>query len=52
MIYQSIKENRPEINYKGFLMRGEVLRLNNPTPVTNIVYNWIDDELKDIGWIE
>ena len=52
MIYQSIKENRPGINYKGFLMKGEALHLNNPTPVTNIVYDWINDELKDIGWIE
>lgn len=52
MIYQSIKENRPGIDYKGFLMRGEILHLNNPTPVTNIVYDWLGHELKDIGWIE
>lgn len=51
-VYQNIKENRPKMNYKGFIMRSEVLRLNNPTPVTNIVYDWLDNELEDIGWIE
>lgn len=33
-------------------MRSQLLHLNNPTPVTNIVYEWLDDELEDIGWIE
>lgn len=52
MISQNIKKNRPELKYKGFIMRSECLRLNNPTPVTNVVYDWLDSELKDIGWIK
>lgn len=51
-ISRNINESRPESNYRGFTICSEVLRLNNPKPVTNIVYKWLESELRKIGWLK
>lgn len=50
-IYENHRSNRPELKGEGFITLGQLLRLNCPTPVTNVVYDWLRHELKSLGWI-
>lgn len=50
-IYENHQKNRPNLRGNGFVMHGQALSLNCPTPVTDIVYEWLCQELKKLGWI-
>lgn len=50
-IYENHRKNRPALKGSGFIKHGQALYLNCPTPVTDIVYEWLQQELKKLGWI-
>lgn len=50
-IYENHRKNRPALKGSGFIKHGQALSLNCPTPVTDIVYEWLQQELKKLGWI-
>lgn len=44
---------RPDAEDKGIAcITSEYVDICNSTPVTNLVFSWLKDELKGIGWIE
>lgn len=50
-IFENNKKNRPDLKGEGYVAHGQILSLNCPTPVTGIVYEWLCQELKKLGWI-
>lgn len=50
-VHENRKQHRPHLSSTGFATKGEILRLNCPTPVTDTVYDWLESDLKAIGWI-
>ena len=50
-VHENRKQYRPHLAGTGFATREEILRLNCPTPVTDTVYDWLESDLKAIGWI-
>lgn len=49
-IYENHRKNRPELRGHGYIKHNQALHLNCPTPVTDIVYEWLRQELKNMGW--
>ena len=50
-IFENHKRNRPNLKGNGYITHDELLHLNSPTPVTDIVYEWLKEELRQLGWI-
>jgi hypothetical protein len=52
-LYEKIKKYRPdESNWMNASIRRQVLDIFCATPVTNIIYEWLKDDLKSINWIK
>ena len=50
-IYENHRSNRSGLIAEGFIRTSQAIDLNCPTPVTKIVYEWLRQELKKLGWI-
>ena len=56
-IWKNMVENnaryRPDLaeSQQGFIT-SQVLNVISTTPVTNVVYSWLKDDLNEIGWLE
>lgn len=50
-IYENHRSNRSGLKAEGFIRTSQAIDLNCPTPVTKIVYEWLRQELKKLGWI-
>jgi predicted esterase len=52
-LYEKTKKYRPdESNWMNASIRRQVLDIFCATPVTNIIYEWLKDDLKSINWIK
>ena len=56
-LFNSLRRNnlmlRPDAEDRGIArITSGYVNICNSTPVTNLVFSWLKDELKGIGWIE
>lgn len=52
-LFQNNSRLRPDIENKGIAhITSGYVDICKSTPVTNVVFSWIENELKDIGWID
>ena len=50
-IKDSYIQNRADLTFRHAFIDSSVLRLNESTPVTTVVYKWLENDLKKIGWL-
>lgn len=51
VLENDIRIRAPQREWLNPALHSEVLRCFDATPVTNVVYQWIEDDLKRIGWV-